>query len=93
VTERRRLPTGITPRLLSKDAAAAYCGVVAETFEKHVRPHVPPTFIGTRALWDVKVIDRWIDERSRFAEPVQPIEYWLDKLRDQRPTKRQRKNS
>src|SRR6266446_2381513 len=46
---RASLPLGMTPRLLSRDAAATYCGVTAETFEQHVRPHVSPIEIGARA--------------------------------------------
>jgi hypothetical protein len=78
------LPVGMTPRLLSRDAAAAYCGVVAETFEEHVRPHVRPVEIGSRRLWDIKALDRWLDERSGLAEVVRPIGDWLGELGDDR---------
>ena len=78
--ERRSLPDGLTPRLLSLDAAAAYCGVMPATFETHVRPHVPPVEIGARRLWDVKVLDRWLDERSGLAHAARPIEEWAGML-------------
>lgn len=74
------LPAGMTPRLLSRGAAAAYCGVVAETFEEHVRPHVKPVEIGSRRLWDVKALDRWLDERSGLVESLRPVNDWIARL-------------
>jgi hypothetical protein len=79
---RLTLPAGMMPRLISRDAAAAYCGVVAETFEEHVRPHVRPIEIGARRLWDVKALDRWLDECSGLAEVVRPIGDWLAGIGD-----------
>lgn len=84
MTERRRLPTGMTPRLLSRDSAAAYCGIVAETFEEHIRPHVPPIEIGSRRLWDVRALDRWLDERAGLVEPLRPVGDWIEALGDDR---------
>lgn len=68
----RTLPAGMTPRLLGSPAAAAYCGVTGETFEKHIRPHVPPIEIGARRVWDVKALDRWLDERSGLTAELRP---------------------
>jgi hypothetical protein len=82
--ERRTLPIGMTPRLLSREAAAAYCGVIAETFETHVRPHIAPIEIGARRLWDVKALDRWLDERSGLIEGLQSIDHWVEHLGDDR---------
>lgn len=76
----RRLPVGMTPRLLCQDAAAAYCGVIAETFEKHIRPHVPPVEIGSRRLWDIKALDRWLDEQSGLTDAPRPLEEWIGGL-------------
>lgn len=73
----------MTPRLLCRDAAAAYCGIVAETFEAYIRPHVPPIEIGARKLWDIRALDRWLDERSGLAEPLRPIEDWLNRFHAQ----------
>src|SRR3954464_11382473 len=78
----RRLPRGMTPRLLSRDAAAAYCGVTAETFETHVRPHVQPVEIGARRLWDVRALDSWLDVRPGLADALRPVEDWLTELGD-----------
>jgi len=80
----RRLPDGMTPRLLSREAAAIYCGVKAEAFETHIRPHVPPVEIGTRRLWDVKALDRWLDERSGLAHAARPVDEWAGMLGDDR---------
>lgn len=59
-----KLPPGMTPRLLSRVQAAAYCGVVAETFDTHVAPMVKPVAIGARRLWDVRAIDAWLDQEG-----------------------------
>jgi hypothetical protein len=75
-----RLPAGITPRLLARDAAAAYCGVITERFEKHIRPYVKPVEIGSRVLWDIKALDRWLDQQSGLDSIVQPVEEWLKRL-------------
>ena len=83
-----RLPTGVAPRLLSRDAAAAYCGVTAETFEQHVRPHVPPIAIGARRLWDIKALDRWLDVRSGLREALRSIDDWLTELGNDRASTR-----
>lgn len=86
--DRRSLPVGMTPRLLSRDASAAYCGVTAETFEEHIRPHIPPIEIGARRLWDVKALDRWVDQQSGLSQRVRPIEDWLAELGNDRPGSR-----
>ena len=78
--ERDRLPRGMTPRLLSEDAAAAYLGVHRETFEQHVRPQIPPIEIGTRKLWDLKTLDDWLDRQSGLIERLRPANQWLGEL-------------
>jgi hypothetical protein len=74
---RRQLPAGMTPRLLSREVAAAYCGVTAETFEAHVRPHVHAVEMGARKLWDVRALDRWLDVRSGLTDGLRPTSEWL----------------
>lgn len=66
--------------MLTRDEAAAYCNVVAETFEKHVRPHVRPVEIGARTLWDIRALDRWLDQQSGLVDAPQPLEKWLEGL-------------
>lgn len=57
---RNTLPSGMTPRLLTTTQAAAYCGVAEERFEQSVGI-APVRVFGTRKLWDVKALDRWLD--------------------------------
>lgn len=77
---RRQLPVGMTPRLLSRDQAAAYCGVSPNHFEDEVAPKVPALQIGRRNLWDRKAIDAWLDRRSGLGDALKPIEDWLGAL-------------
>lgn len=85
------LPIGMTPRLLSRDAAAAYCGVTGQHFEDTVGKEVPPITLGRRRLWDVKALDRWLDVRSGLVQPIRSNDEWLEGLgdnRDDRPYSR-----
>lgn len=62
-----KLPSGLTPRLLTPAQAAAYCGVGRENFETRVG--VPPLRIfGARTLYDRVALDRWLDRQSGIAE-------------------------
>lgn len=65
--ERQRLPDGLTPRLLSRDEAAAYCGVGVELFEQTVAVN-PLRCFGSRKLWDIKALDRWLDRLSNLDD-------------------------
>lgn len=47
------------PRLLSPAQAAAYCGMTAESFRKHVQ--VEPQKFGSRALFDRFTLDDYLD--------------------------------
>jgi hypothetical protein len=80
MTDRGRLPIGLTPRLLCRDAAAAYLGISANHFEEHVADAVPAIEIGRRKLWDIRALDRWLDERSGLLEPLRPVTDWLGGL-------------
>lgn len=82
--DRHSLPTGMTPRLLSRDAAATYCGVTAQTFEQHVRP----IEIGARRLWDIRALDRWLDVQSGLTDAFRPVDDWLAELGDDRASSR-----
>jgi hypothetical protein len=44
----------LTPRLLSREAAAAYLSISPVHFDQHVADMVPPIAIGRRVLWDIK---------------------------------------
>ena len=53
-----------TPRLMSRQQAAAYCSVSLETFDDYRRRAiVPDPIIGT-SRWDRKLIDIWLDKAS-----------------------------
>jgi hypothetical protein len=49
-------------------------------FEEHVAQAVPPLHFGRRCLWDIKALDRWLDERSGLAQADRPIEDWAGML-------------
>jgi hypothetical protein len=66
----RKLPAGMTPRLLTREAAATYCGISPNHFNVHLADAVPPISIGRRKLWDVKALDRWLDAQSGLSHPV-----------------------
>jgi len=82
--EWRRLPAGMTPRGLSRDAAATYLGVSPETFDANVRPQVPPVTIGNRLVWDVRALDRWLDEQSGLTDAFRSTDEWLAGLGNDR---------
>ena len=53
------MPVNVPKRGLSKDEAAEYCGVSANTLGRH---GPTPTKIGDRIIYDRRVLDRWLDE-------------------------------
>jgi hypothetical protein len=57
----------MTPRLLSREAAAEYCGVSVGLFEQNVGV-TPIRGFGSRKLWDVKALDRWLDRLSEIDD-------------------------
>ena len=61
------LPAGMTPRLLSRAVAAAYCGVSIGLFEQSV-PVLPLRCFGSRKLWDARALDRWLDQQSGLVD-------------------------
>ncbi len=70
-----------TKRMLTTEEAAGYCGVGVTALKAHVR--VAPVQIGSRALYDVRALDRWLDHRES-PEPVSADD-WLGRLdEDQR---------
>jgi len=66
----QRLPPGMTPRLLSREAAATYCGISPTAFDEYIGRVVRPIEIGRRNLWDIKALDRWLDQQSGLAHAV-----------------------
>lgn len=78
--DRHRLPFGIAPRLLGRDAAAAYCGMSSDHFDRHVARLVPPLEFGAKLLWDVRALDKWLDALSGLAHAPKPWAEWLGAL-------------
>lgn len=68
--KRRQLPAGLTPRLLSRAAAATYLGMSENHFDEHVAGGVPPLRFGRRSFWDIKALDRWLDQQSGLTHAV-----------------------
>lgn len=67
------------PRLLTRDQAAAYCGVGAERFEQSCT--VPPIrCFGTKKLWDRKALDRWLDQLSGIDNAPRPSRSLRERL-------------
>jgi hypothetical protein len=54
----------MTPRLLDRKQAAAYCGISPNHFDAHVGSALQAIAIGRRRLWDIRVLDRFIDGLS-----------------------------
>lgn len=58
----------LTPRLLTREQAAEYCGISVETFDDwRTKGWMPPPLSG-RHRWDIRVIDRMLDVQSGLAE-------------------------
>lgn len=54
----------VSPRLLTKKAAAAYVGVSAPTFAKWVLAGIMPAPVSITRMWDKKAIDGQLDKIS-----------------------------
>lgn len=64
--------THVSPRLLSRRDAAAYCGVSTGLFEQAVA--VPPLrCFGSKKLWDRHALDRWLDHISECDKAPKPL--------------------
>jgi hypothetical protein len=62
--DRPALPPGMTPRLLTREQAATYCGVSPAHFTETIGKEVPPVKVRAALRWDRVVLDRWIDQKS-----------------------------
>lgn len=58
----------VTPRCLPIRAAAEYLGIKESLFRERVAPEIASFTIGTRRLWDRKMLDRWLDRQSGIEE-------------------------
>ena len=59
---------GIAPRLLTREQAAAYCGVGVTTFTTWVRRGMVPGPVSGTHRWDRKAIDGALDALSRIDD-------------------------
>ena len=58
--------------------AAAFLGISPRTFEKlwrsHQLPH--PHRLGRRLLWDIKILERYVDVLSKLDDQSKTDEKW-----------------
>ena len=80
VTKRSALPASLPPRLIGLAAAAAYVDVAPGTFLQMVARGAmpqPKRLISRRKAWDVREIDRMVDELPIDGEAL-PDDTWSD---------------
>lgn len=66
-----------SPRLLTKQEAANYCGVTPDTFDDYRRRAIVPDPIQGTNRWDKKLIDLWLDKASGIASQTNSsLEEW-----------------
>jgi predicted DNA-binding transcriptional regulator AlpA len=69
---------GIAPRLLTREQAAAYCGLSVHGFSDWVKTARLPGPIRGTVRWDRKAIDAALDRASGLQATLQPspLEEW-----------------
>lgn len=75
------LPPSLAPRLIGREAAAAYASVSASFFDTLVRQGTmpPPRLIGEkRRAWDVRALDLAIDRLPIDGDDVGSDDTWAD---------------
>ncbi len=66
-----------SPRLLTRQQAAAYCSISLETFDDYRRRGIVPDPVDGTARWDRKLIDQWLDRASGIkSEKLDPLDEW-----------------
>ncbi len=63
---------GLAPRLLTREQAAAYCGVSVQTFTSWVRGGIVPGPLPGTRRWDKRAIDATLDLVSRIGPNLEP---------------------
>lgn len=68
----------MTPRLVSRSEAAAYCGLKPSRFSELVRDGKMPGAVPGTAKWDMKAIDLYLDRLSgiKSDKPQSALERW-----------------
>lgn len=64
----------MTPRLLTKAQAAAYCACTLRTFDSWVEKGIVPRALQNTHRWDRKDIDAALDVRSGLS-PITPSDH------------------
>jgi hypothetical protein len=74
---------GIAPRLLTREQAAAYCGVGLTTFTAWVRRGIIPGPLPATHRWDKKAIDAALDVLSCIDAKLdgKALDQWKAKYR------------
>jgi hypothetical protein len=72
------LPLGLTPRGLTREQAAEYCGCDSlAAFDDWVRRGIVPRAMAGTTRWDRRAIDRALDRRSGLLETAEAsFEEW-----------------
>lgn len=81
MTKQVALPPTLAPRLISRDAAAAYACVSPNTFDEMVRDGRMPCarlLSGRRKAWDVRELDTAIDHLPREGENAASEDFGWD---------------
>ena len=80
---------GIAPRLLTREQAAAYCGLSVHGFSQWVKTGRLPGPIRGTTRWDRKAIDAALDQASGInpRTVIAPYDEWKE-LRDARSSQR-----
>jgi predicted DNA-binding transcriptional regulator AlpA len=70
------------PCRLSREQAAAYCGLSPASFDREVDEGRLPDAIrkGRRALWDIKALDRALDAEIGEGEPSSGFDPYMAAL-------------
>jgi predicted DNA-binding transcriptional regulator AlpA len=81
MTRQTALPPNLAPRLISRDAAAAYGCVSPNTFDEMVKDgRMPrPKKLGPRRIaWDIRELDAAIDKLPSNGDPSAADGTWRD---------------
>ena len=76
------LPPGLTPRGLTTEAAAAFCGLSANTFTDAVRAGKYPDATLPGGRYDVELLRAAMNRMSGLipeGEVVSPLDHWRSK--------------
>lgn len=57
-------PPYTVPAALQRKWAAAWLGISVDHFDRYVRPHVQPIYVGDVRLWRVADLQRWLDKQA-----------------------------